>query len=870
MCDQYSDHKMLMERCRERRKEEMMVQRGDLRNHWQSATTHSREERDKVEELAEQARWSYHLSVSRRKRLQGEMWKEIQYALRTEKRSISAVLGQKSGVNTSENTCNLPTSQQLPLYTSVTHNVSVKLNNKQNERTIQSSSWSRPPNYTPPPPYTSPAEQKKQAGTLEPIRSPTNLYTEYRFGSRSDAERELGHRSGSFSDRRPEIQFSSGVETPGTVTFPGPDRKPHHQKRWPSVQQNQELFYTPQSSEHQKKYQTSDSDMTPTKLIRRRSSEGTIFCLVSHTRDYTRLSRSSNYQRPKVKMFPFFKSPVFAETLEEVQALSCSSLKSFKLDPTLKEPTGEHRPPSDQNVRFSKHRKEVRKVREEVRKLSAEETSLCDFSKKKSQDKNNINVPPAESLNSTTLVEPHHQTSLKFPLWKEPRSQQFPPPQLSQHCSNRSFRRGGLSEQPELINTTMTDQKTGLVLIDKSNVVIKLDILIPPKPEHIQYTSSQPSDSSKHNSDSNHQDKTSEQTTDRSSEQKLINQTSSQVQPKHKTSKKRAERILGIVLQNSVDEEHTLKESFKMENSSLSQGPDPSERSSEGDNPPIPATSTPNEEENSNITSEAEAMLEISEVTHGDDVNAGHEIVEMRSTEWGADLKSDDKKFMTDEIHTSVTDLRDEHVKNSSIGERDDFQNLNQTFLRNTSDAFSQKNKIIEEKSFHGADERKDLTQAMLRRSVENTTETFSQEYFMGKFLNVTVDHNENFSDPLAETADVQNHVQILQNIYERDTNKAMDHELRPMEENPFCTFHNLQRTSDMFSLEGGHHQENLLHVQNLCPNFLNTSETLQQEINQQFSNQRGSEVSPSFLGYHVEKTNNLFAHQENPENNIS
>ncbi|KAI5627739.1 hypothetical protein C0J50_8380 [Silurus asotus] len=410
----------------------------------------------------------------------------------------------------------------------------------------------------------------------------------------------------------------------------------------------------------------------------------------------------------------------------------------------------------------------------------------------------------------------------------------------------------------------MTDPNTGLVLIDKSNVVIKLDILIPPKPEHIQYTSSQPSDSSKHNFDSNHQDKTSEKTTDRSPEQKLFNQTSSQVQPKHKTFKKRAERILGIVLQNSIDEEHTLKESFKMQNSSLSQGPDPSERSSERDNPSIPATSTPNEEETSNITSEAEAMLEISEVTHGD-VNAGHEIMEMRSTEQGADLKSDDKRFMTDEIQTSVTDLRDEHVKNSSIGERDDFQNLNQTFLRNTSDAFSQKNKIIEEKSLRGADERKDLTQAMLRRSVENTTETFSQEYFMGKFLNVTVDHNENFSDPLAETADVQNHVQILQNIYERDTNKTMDYELRLMEENPFCTFHNLQRTSVMFSLEGGHHQQNQLHVQNLCPNFLNTSETLYQEINQQFSNQRGSEVSPPFLGYHVEKANKLFADQEKP-----
>lgn len=133
----------------------MMVHRGDLRNQWQPATMYYSPEKNEdvfsahsYGELEEWARRRYHHSLPRRRRLQGEMWNEVQNALQTER--ISGSVGGsfrrepslRPGINISENRFNLVTSAQPPPYTSVQHAACGKTLNAQGESEILSSPWS--------------------------------------------------------------------------------------------------------------------------------------------------------------------------------------------------------------------------------------------------------------------------------------------------------------------------------------------------------------------------------------------------------------------------------------------------------------------------------------------------------------------------------------------------------------------------------------------------------------------------------------------------------------------------------------------------------------------------------------------------------
>lgn len=874
-----------MERQSPRREEEMMVHRGDLRNQWQPAATQSRREKERNGvganshgELEEWAGWCYHHSLPRRRRLQGEMWSEIQKTLKTERilgsvsRSVGAEPCQRAGVNISENIFNCVSSHQPHPYTSVKYDTSRRMFDEQDERKVLSSFWSQPPDYAPPPLYSSRPDLDKLTGALEPLRFFPNLSMEDKFGNnRIRTGRQKEHRSISFSDRRRHsttfLQCSSGDRTPGTVNFLDPDRTHHQQELWPSIQQqvkNQEQVFTPQSSGHQEKHQTLNSDITLTKPKRRRNG-GTIFCLVSQMGELTGLSRVSNDEPLKCQAFPLLKSSVFTETPQPVQladeADSLRSLTSFTREPTPEEPREEHQNQSDQNVRLSKHRGEVSKDREEVRKQSMEKRCFIEQSKKKCEDSDSHtdkdNITPAVSSKSTTLVIPHHQTTLKFPLWKEPKSHHNSHGVLEKNNQpNRNVSNEGQYEQSEPRNNMMTNENMGLMVIDATCEVIRVEMIVSPEKEHVQDLSSHAIDSSKQSCDSKHDHKTTEQTTERHPGHKIMNQsghTFNQVQSKHQTLKERAERILGITLQDSFNEAHTLEETTEMENSRIQQiyskGSAEAESESwlkaECENVQIPETSTTNEEETPSSMSEAEAMLEIFEVTHGDAANnhTEHQTVVMTSSEQEKELKSVDRKFMLGEkIPPTVIDMKEKQVKDSAddrpSGEKDDFQNLNQTILRNTSDMFSQKRERREDNLLPETDERRNLKGTLLGRSVENAIEPFSPEdtHTEGNSSNIR-DHVEHTSD--------------LPEIYERGGNKVCDQETNPTEVTP----------SERFSLEGDHYQENL------CPNLWRTSQTLHQEsgTSQNLSYSGDPQVCPPFHGHHVENINESFAHEGIP-----
>ncbi|KAG7318744.1 hypothetical protein KOW79_017218 [Hemibagrus wyckioides] len=543
-------------------------------------------------------------------------------------------------------------------------------------------------------------------------------------------------------------------------------------------------------------------------------------------------------------------SSTFAENQPGDEADSVGTLTR---DTTLKEePREEHHNQTDQNVRLHKLIEELRNEREELRKRSTEKRSAIGLKTNKHEDadsnKEKEHATPAVSSKSTTLVGPHHQT---IPLWMEPI--------CSENKTNRS--REGRFEQSEPRKNTMTNENTGLVAINATCVVIKVEFLDPPEKEHVQYMSSCPTDPSKQRCDSIQNEETTELATDRRSEVKIINQTnhmSSKVQTKHETLKERAERILGI--QDSFNEAHiTLTE-----NSRIQQIHDASEETAdhesesllkaECENVEIPKTSTPNEEAALSSMSEAEAMLESSEVTHRDDENVrtGHEVMAL-STKQDTELKSGDRKFILDEKIPSVIDIKGKQVKASAEGSPSG-ENLNQSLLRNSSETFSQKSKRGEDDLVHETDQRRDLNQVLLIGSLKNASETFSQEDEVNSSKFQRGDHDEDIS-LLAERDE-----SVLLNSYERDTDKVLDHERKPTDENPPITIHNLQRTSEMLDLEGDHHQENLLNLLDLQ----STSETLQQESRPEQNLSCSGDPQAGF-GHHVEDTTETLAPEVTP-----
>lgn len=785
----------------------------------QPATTHLRREKDtdgfKPGELEEGAKTCYYPSLPRRGRLQGEMWSEIQQALKTKRKSgsagrpVGAEFGQKPGEKISENRFHLLTSHPPPPYTSVKD-----IRTRQGE--ILSSPPSRPPNYTPPPVYTSRAS----------------------CSSESRPHNESPSLSVLFSSRKA-----------GTVTSTDPDRTEPQQELLPLSQKqvrNQQDVFTPQPSGHYEKYPTSHSDETLPEPDKRRRRGGTLFCLVSHTG-----FSSSKNQPLKCQTFPLLKSSTITETREKVQladkADSCGSLTSFSIDHTPKEPRKGHGNHRDQNVRLFNHVEELRRNGEDIRKQSNEKRCFTDPNKKNREDvdsnENKNKIIPAVSHKSTLLVVPHHHTTLKIPSWKEPKSHHRTTGILKKSSkANRCFNRKGQCEQSE---------QTGLVVIDATCRVIKVQFIASPEKEHIQYVSSCPNDSrqtysSNQSSDSNPDIKSTEAGSS-STELEIINQTnhtSSEVQPQHETFKERTERILETVLQNSFNEAHTLEETTPMKDSSIHQIHDTLEGSAkelECESSPIKKTSQPNEEATSSLMPEAEAMWDISEV--------------MTNTKQEDELESLDRKFMLmEKIPTTVIVMKENIAKGrcggTSTGETED---LRQTLLRNTCETFSQRKEET--------DEGRDIHQMLCDTSVENSSKSISpatQENFSN------VGGAETISDLLTETKDKLSPWFLLSYSYETETSKMFDQEHKPIKENPSVTFQNLQKTREIFGLKEGHHQENLVKLQNLSPNLLSTSKTLHQESSckQNLLYTGDPQVSQPFLEHHVKNTDVFFAHE--------
>lgn len=798
----------LMERRWEGGEQERMMHREDLRNQWQPASRLDSPEKrgdtlrsKSYAELEEWARQRYHHSLPRRRRLQGEMWRDIQNALKTE--WISGSLGRSIRAEP----CQIPSSEnKFNLNQLISH-----LPPSYKESKALRFSWSRPPDYTPPPRYSPRSNSTMPTGMMPTPRSP-NLSKEHSFESRQQSERQTEHCSAIFLDRRA-----------GTMTFPCSNRTQHLQEIWPSnpnQTQKQQQIFTPQSSGHhvEEKSQGSYSDMTQTKPKRRKRSGGTVFCLVSHTGELTGLSSSPNDQPPTSETFPLLKSSTFTETQEQVQLAdrddSCSLLNSFSLDRTPEGPKEEDQNQSDRTVRIPHHREELRKEREEPKEHSNERRRVIDLSKKKHDtdfDKNMDNVTPAASSKSTRPGEPHQQTTLKFPLWKEPKSKHGSNIPKKDSAVNRSVSRESQYEQSEARNNTKVNENSSLVIIDATCVVIKLEFMFPPEREHVQYVSI----------DSNHHHKTTDQTTERRSEHKLINrERHTSGHQFHDTLEGSAEAESECCLKVMCEKAEILK------------------------------ASTPNKE--AETPDSFPATEAISKVTDKDAVNVspGLEIMaKIKNRKQENKVNSAGRKFILEErIPTDVMDIKVNQVKDSfdghPSGQHENLQNLQQTILK-------------PKKREDETDMRQNFNQVSGGGAAENANQTFSQEYTLTQWSSSTIkgDHVGDTNYLLDEATDLENPSSVPVNSYESKHWTT--------EERQSNTLHNMQTTSEMFGLKGSQHQKDLLNVQNLCSNLLSTPETVHQETGQNLSYSEYHQGPPPFIGHHVENTNESFSHEE-------
>ncbi len=134
----------------------------------------------------------------------------------------------------------------------------------------------------------------------------------------------------------------------------------------------------------------------------------------------------------------------------------------------------------------------------------------------------------------------------KFPLWKEPKYQH--------HSMGMTEQRSqGINDEPDVSNNSTNDQQQSLVVIDATRVVVKVELVLLPEKEHVQYvclTEESPSPS------------TREETEVQKQHSSVV---SSQETPENNTLDGRVERILGIAHEHprtsvetheSISEEH--------------------------------------------------------------------------------------------------------------------------------------------------------------------------------------------------------------------------------------------------------------------------------------------------------------------------
>lgn len=324
-----------------------------------------------------------------------------------------------------------------------------------------------------------------------------------------------------------------------------------------SVMQYTTINTKPPSTQAQLQYRESPHMTYPditqtkqTKLTRRKGGE-TVFCLVSRMGEVSGLS-SSPEEPLKSHVLPLLTDckPDYKKiTTEQTNSPQHNDDCRQNQDACLKkdEAVGQ----LDGSLMFGEHghtpldqrSSSIQDLGNAIEPDENKEELQCYVQRNDSESNSLAQKSPMQTKGHE---KPCREIKEKFPLWKEPKYQH--------HSTGMTEQRSqGINDEPDVSNNSTNDQQQSLVVIDATCVAVKVELVLLPEKEHVQYvclTEESPSPS------------TREETEVQKQHSSVV---SSQETPENNTLDERVERMLGITHEHprtsvrtheSISEEH--------------------------------------------------------------------------------------------------------------------------------------------------------------------------------------------------------------------------------------------------------------------------------------------------------------------------
>ncbi|KAK7119994.1 hypothetical protein R3I94_021727 [Phoxinus phoxinus] len=360
-----------------------------------------------------------------------------------------------------------------------------------NSRTTESifplASFRQPPSYTAPPAYSSPKDEGKLAGTPNvTAQESMGAFREQTFESRTVNSTESTETRCNLSANNGHY-LQKDNQTPNTESYC--TDLTGGQRCLEALNTTSAMPYTaitkPSSPQAQLQYRESSeitcadiSQTKQTKLARRKGGE-IVFCLVSRMGEVSGLS----------------SSPEEPLTSHVLPLLTDSKPDDMTSTPQCND---DSRPNQDEDLQKD----------EAVRPLHGSlmcgefgftpleltggdqtSSSIQDFSHVIKQNEDKRYDSQSRCLTQKSYMETNGKREIveKFPLWKEPKYQH-----LTDNTKQRNEQSQGINDESKVTNKKDTnistkDQQKSLVVIDATCVVVKVELVLLPEKEHVQY-----------------------------------------------------------------------------------------------------------------------------------------------------------------------------------------------------------------------------------------------------------------------------------------------------------------------------------------------------------------------------------------------
>lgn len=376
-------------------------------------------------------------------------------------------------------------------------------NSRNTESNLPLVSFRQPPSYTAPPAYCSPKDDGKLAGIPKvTAQDSMGAFREQTFESRTvnftDSTETRCNPSANNGHYLPKNNQTQNTESYRTDLTGG-------QRCLEALNTTSAMQYTaiktkPSSPQEQLQYRESSEITCPdisqtkqTKLTRRKGGE-IVFCLVSRMGEVSGLS-SSPEEPLKSHVLPLLtdsKPDDMTITPEQTNSPQCNDDSRQNQDEYLQK---------DEAVRQlhgSFMSGEFGFTPLEQTGGNQRSSSIQDFSnvKKTNEDKQELQCYDSQShcLSQKSYMEtngqekPRREIVDKFPLWKEPKYQHH----LTDMTKQRNEQSQGINDESKVTNTKDTNittkyQQKSLVVIDATCVVVKVELVVLPEKEHVQY-----------------------------------------------------------------------------------------------------------------------------------------------------------------------------------------------------------------------------------------------------------------------------------------------------------------------------------------------------------------------------------------------